>query len=59
MKKNQVKNVSETKKLKKLQLSREILQTLTSSDAQKVVGGIDSCLTGGDCSEDYTGCETS
>lgn len=37
MKKNQV---TETKKLKKLRLSRETLQPLTSSDNQKVVGGI-------------------
>jgi len=36
MKKNQVKKVTETKKLR---LSRETLQTLTSSDTQKVVGG--------------------
>lgn len=35
MKKNEV----EAKKLKKLRLSRETLQKLTSSDNQKVVGG--------------------
>jgi hypothetical protein len=34
MKKNEI----EVKKLKKLRLSRETLQTLTSSDNQKVVG---------------------
>lgn len=35
MKKNEV----EAKKLKKLRLSRETLQTLTSSNMQMVVGG--------------------
>ena len=35
MKKNEV----EVKKLKKLRLSRETLQTLTSSNIQQVVGG--------------------
>ena len=45
MKKNEV------KKPKKLRLSRETLQALTSSDVQKVVGGSDfSCIT------DYASC---
>jgi hypothetical protein len=45
MKKNEV----EVKRLKKLRLSRETLHTLTSSDAQKVVGGVDEtddCIIG-------------
>jgi hypothetical protein len=40
MKKNQVNKVTEAKKLKKLRLSRETLHTLTSSENQRVVGGI-------------------
>ena len=39
MKKNEVEKVTETKKLR---LSRETLRTLTRSDNQKVVGGVDS-----------------
>lgn len=42
MKKNQVQKVTESQKLKKLRLSRETLHTLTSSDTQKVVGGVES-----------------
>lgn len=45
MKKNQV----AAKKLKKLRLSRETLHTLTSSDVQKVMGGVeetDDCQGG-------------
>jgi len=41
--------------IKKLQLSRETLQALTSSDCQKAVGAApESCATGGqnDCSCD-------
>jgi len=42
MKKNQI----EAKQLKKLRLSRETLHILTSSDTQKVVGGVsDTCET--------------
>ena len=40
-------------KLKKLRLSRETLQNLTSSDAKKVVGGVEyvapSCMSSGCC----------
>jgi hypothetical protein len=43
MKKSEVNKVTEPKKLKKLQLSRETLQALTSSDIQKVAGGISIC----------------
>jgi len=42
------KNETEAKKLKKLRLSRETLQTLTSADNRKVVGGgfnSDDCNT--------------
>jgi hypothetical protein len=39
MKKDDGKKLTEVKKLKKLRLSRETLQPLTSSDTQKVVGG--------------------
>jgi hypothetical protein len=38
MKKNEVKKLTRVK-LKKLRLSRETLQPLMSSDAQKVMGG--------------------
>ena len=56
MKKDQVTKVTETKKLKKLRLSRETLQPLTSSDNQNVVGGIsDDCLC---TSPIETGCDT-
>jgi hypothetical protein len=38
VKKNEAKKVIEAKKLKRLRLSRETLQTLTRSDAKKAVG---------------------
>jgi hypothetical protein len=42
--------------IKKLQLSRETLQALTSSDCQKAVGGNVpvSSLSGGACCEPWT-----
>ena len=57
-KKNQVKKVSETKKLKKLRIYRDTLQTLTSSDNQKVVGGGDSDEIVCCSSPPRTGCAT-
>ena len=46
------KNEPAAKKLKKLRLSRETLHALTSSDTQKVVGGIDT----DDCNGDPSPC---
>jgi hypothetical protein len=42
VKKNEVKKVTE---IKKLRLSRETLRALTSSDNQKVVGGVETVET--------------
>ncbi|MES1245071.1 MAG: hypothetical protein ABUT39_25935 [Acidobacteriota bacterium] len=48
MKKNGVEKPTKVKKTKKLQLFRETLRALTSTDAQMVVGGfdLDSCESG-------------